>query len=61
MDNSNRAGANCDCVVGYFDNSGTCELCMKNCKSCTVGNKCISCPDGSNRAGDLCECSDGYF
>ncbi len=55
----------CICKDGYFDNSGVCEPCLAECKTCSNNTTCDTCEvqSISNRSlvGARCKCIDGTF
>ncbi|EWS74209.1 transmembrane protein, putative (macronuclear) [Tetrahymena thermophila SB210] len=41
--NDLRVFPNCDCQIGYYENSGTCLPCKSGCMSCTSASTCSQC------------------
>ena len=48
------------CAPGYFNNSGTCDVCQQNCVACTSITVCTVCTTGYT--GSICQnCTNGYY
>lgn len=63
--NYNDTGIQClECIDGYYQNLGTCSLCMNGCQKCSTGATCCSCmaPSWIMSSG-ICVCNNdlNYF
>jgi len=52
----------CNCISGYYESNGACQVCPAKCNGCQVNGVCSACADPNNRKLDQnCACPAGLY